>query len=155
MIKHDHVGWPMCVIRKQAALCGILLAAMLGCSRSERVPVEGVVTIDGKPMDKGSIQFIPMAGTNGPTSGGNIANGKFAIASVNGPFAGKFTVQINSPGPTGRKVVDLVTKQMIDEYGERLPAKYNRESQLQVEVTAKGKNRFDFAATSGKTGTAQ
>ena len=114
------------------------------------MPLEGTVSLDGRPLQKGAIQFNPLPGTPGPTAGGEIADGRFAILPSGGPFAGKFSVQITAAGSTGRKVLDLFSKRMIDEYVQYLPARYNSRSQLQAEVTAAGPNRFDFALTSEK-----
>lgn len=43
------------------ALCCSLLACA-GCSRTLHVPVEGLVTLDGKPVNDAAITFIPSAG---------------------------------------------------------------------------------------------
>jgi hypothetical protein len=129
-------------------LCAIVLPISLGCGHGGRMSVEGTVTLDGRPLEKGSIQFSPLPGTKGPTAGGDIVNGKFNILPVGGPFAGKFTVQINAVGLTGRKILDPRSNTMVDEYAQCLPARYNSQSELQAEVTANGPNRFDFALTS-------
>ena len=107
--------------------------------------IEGTVTLDGKPLQKGDIQLSPLPGTASPTVGGAIANGKFNIPSALGPMVGKFRVQISSAGLTGRKILDPRRNIMMDEYGELLPAKYNSQSQLQAEVTSSGPNHFEFA----------
>lgn len=133
-------------------LGAIVVLTFVGCSRSGRVGVEGAVTLDGTPLEKGSIQFRPAAGTAGPTAGGDIANGKFSIPAERGPFAGKFTVQISSAGCTGRRVLDPRTNAMTDEYGERLPAQYNSQSQLQADVASSGVTHLEFALKSEKAG---
>ena len=136
-------------------VCAIAVSVFSGCGHGGRVPLEGTVTLDGQPLKEGAIQFNPLPGTPGPTAGGEIVDGKFAIIPSGGPFAGKFSVQITSAGPTGRKVFDPPSKKMIDEYTQCLPARYNRQSQLQTEVTPAGPNRFDFALTSEKEAAVQ
>jgi hypothetical protein len=131
-------------------LCAVLVSALLGCARGTRMAVEGTVTLDGRPLEKGSIQFSPLPGSTGPTAGANIVGGKFTILPVGGPFAGKFRVQITAVGLTGRKVLDPRSNSMIDEYTQCLPARYNSQSQLQAEVAANGSNHFDFAIVSEK-----
>lgn len=131
-------------------LCAILLSTLFGCGRSERMSVEGTVTLDGQPLEKGSIQLSPLPGTNGPTSGADIVAGKFVIRSSGGPFAGSFRVQITAGGPTGRRVLDPRSNSMIDEYGQILPARYNSQSELQAEVKAGDSNRLEFALASDK-----
>jgi hypothetical protein len=129
-------------------LCVSVLPALLGCGHGGRMSVEGTVTLDGRPLEKGSVQFCPLPGSTGPTAGGDIVNGKFVILPSGGPFAGKFMVQINSAGLTGRKIRDPRSNAIVDEYAQCLPAKYNSKSELQAEVTAHGPNHFDFALAS-------
>lgn len=129
-------------------LCAIVLPVSLGCGHDGRMSVEGTVTLDGQPLEKGYIRFSSLPGTTGPTAGADIVNGKFVVLSSGGPFAGDFTVQITAAGLTGRKVLDLYSNAMIDEYAQYLPARYNSQSELQAKVTADGPNRFDFSLVS-------
>jgi hypothetical protein len=129
-------------------LCILLVSSLLGCGYGGRVSVEGTVTLDGRPLEKGQIQFIPMPGTTGPTAGGDVVGGKFAIPPAEGPFAGRFRVQISQVGLTGRKIPNPRGSGMIEEYAQILPARYNTESRLDAEVTARGPNRFEFTLTS-------
>jgi hypothetical protein len=131
-------------------VCAIAVWVLSGCGHGGRMPLEGTVTLDGRPLKEGAIQFNPLPGTPGPTVGGEIVDGKFTILSSGGPFVGKFSVQITSAGLTGRKVLDPFSNKMIDEYAQCLPPRYNSQSQLQAEVTAAGPNRFDFAIASEK-----
>jgi hypothetical protein len=134
---------------RQSRFCLLLLLPVLiGCGGPSRLNVEGTVTLDGKPLEKGAIQFCPQTGTPGPTAGGDVVGGAFAIPASQGPLAGKFSVQITATGPTGRKVFDERSRGMIEEYAQYIPAKYNTHSELQVDVAAKQKNRFEFAIKS-------
>lgn len=129
-------------------LCGVVIVSLPGCGNSGRVAVDGTVTLDGQPLDQAQIEFIPMAGTPGPTAGGDIIAGKYLIAADKGPFAGKYRVRIVKSGPTGRKTFDPRSNSMIEEYGPILPARYNEQSELEAEITSAGPNRFDFTLTS-------
>jgi hypothetical protein len=131
-------------------LCAVVLIAMSGCGHGGRMPVEGTVTLDGQPLEKGAIRLIPLSGTKGPTAGADIVDGKFVIVPAGGPFVGKFQVQISAVRFTGQKVLDPRSNAMIDEYAQYLPARYNSESKLQKEVTSSGPNQFEFALTSDK-----
>lgn len=128
--------------------CAIGLLMLLGCGHGGRMPLEGTITVDGRPLEKGYIQFTPLAGTLGPTAGAEIINGEFTVSPQGGPFAGKFQVQITAAGRTGRRVRHPLSGTMIDENAQILPARYNTKSQLQAEVTADGPNRFEFAISS-------
>ena len=44
-------------------------ALFSGCGRSGREAIEGTVTLDGKPLEKGYITFRPQSGTASPSAG--------------------------------------------------------------------------------------
>ncbi len=131
-----------------ALLRGLLLVAVVGCTHNGRVAIEGTVTLDGRPLHEAQIAFFPMPGCTGPTVGGDIIDGRFAIPADKGPLAGNYRVVINKSGPTGRQVRDLRRNTIIDEYAQILPARYNERTELEAEVTAGGPNRFEFALMS-------
>jgi hypothetical protein len=112
-----------------------------------RVPISGIVKLDGEPLANGYFVFEPMSGQ--PTqSGGMIHNGVFEVAKQHGPVPGKYSVQIFSgadplpsgPAP-GTPEAEAAAKKSR---GERVPSKYNIQTTLQREVTAVGENKFDF-----------
>jgi hypothetical protein len=113
-----------------------------------RQAIEGSVTLDGKPMEKGQITFVPQGDTKGPTAGAEVVGGKFAIAAVGGPFWGKFRVEITASRPGGRKVPDRMTGRLVDAYEQFIPARYNTESQLIADVKSGQPNRYEFAVNS-------
>lgn len=129
-------------------LSAMTVVALAGCGERRRMPIEGAVTLDNRPLEKGAIVFRPLAGTPGPTAGATIADGKFAILPSGGPFAGDFVVEITAAGRTGRKAINIRTDRLEDEYTQILPARYNSRSELQVEVKDNALNRFEFALTS-------
>src|SRR5581483_11605836 len=92
-------GYPVLVC---ACLC------LAGCFRSgpERAEVVGSVKLDGVLIDEGAIQFIPDEGTQGPSAGEAIAQGKYAIPRAKGVVVGKNRVVLNGNRKTGRKVQD-------------------------------------------------
>ena len=125
--------------------CGTLL--LVACDSNRRKPIEGTVTLDGRPMPNGQIRFIPKEGTNGPTAGAKIDEGKYSISAELGIFAGTYRVEITASRPGGRKMPDRVTGQPVDVYKQFIPSKYNTKSELVANVTADGPNVFDFAVT--------
>ncbi len=59
----------------------LLLAGFLvGCSGSDRQPVQGTVTLDGEPLEGAAISFTPAEGGR-PASGNTDAQGKFTLGS--------------------------------------------------------------------------
>jgi hypothetical protein len=69
------------------AVCLILgtgVIALVGCwdSRPQRVPVSGVVTIDGQPLTRGNIKFVPEGGR--PSAGKIGQDGRFTLTCYDG-----------------------------------------------------------------------
>ena len=131
----------------QLCLLAIALASALfsGCGdRSGRQAIEGTVSLDGKPLEKGQISFRPQQGTASPSAGGKITSGKFSIAPERGLLPGKFRVEITASRPTGEKAVAPITGKMVTIQQQYLPAKYNEQSQLEASVGSGGPNRFEI-----------
>lgn len=129
------------------------LASIGGCGgEAPRLPVEGAVTLDGQPLTKGQITFIPASGAKGPTAGAPVVEGRYAIAADRGPMAGTFRVEITATAPTSRKKrsMNVATGQMetVADYESIVPPQYNVDSDLTREVKAKEPNQLDFALKS-------
>jgi len=123
--------------------CAAILLAVStpGCrdSDAQRGTVEGTVTFNGTAVERGTISFIPTAGTRGPATYAAIENGKYSVTARNrGPVVGKHKVQIEAfrdmgkKHPTGAPLLEQV-----------IPKKYNSQTTLVVAV-AEGQNRHDF-----------
>jgi hypothetical protein len=73
-----------------------------GDGRPARVPVSGRVLIDGKPLERGSIKFIPQIGR---ASAGNInKDGRFSLgcfAKNDGAVIGRHAIEIFAVEPIG------------------------------------------------------
>jgi hypothetical protein len=80
----------------------LVLAAVAGCGEV-RVPVKGKVTLDGQPVDSGSISFQPADGA-GPGTGGVIKDGFYSLAGESAATPGKKNVHVTAMLKTGRKV---------------------------------------------------
>lgn len=112
-----------------------------------RQAIEGTVNFDGKPLEKGQITFVPQAGTDSPTAGAEIHDGRFAVSAASGTFAGKFRVEITATR-AGGKVVDRFTGKLVDGYEQFIPRQYNADSRLTADVKVGEENRFEFALNS-------
>lgn len=135
-----------CVTCIRFATAMLVAALVSGCGGAGgRQAIEGTVTLDGVPLEKGQITFVPQGDTKGPTAGAEIVGGKFTIAAAGGPFAGKFRVEITASRPGGMKVPDRMTGKLVDGYEQFIPTRYNAESQLSADVKAGVENRFEFA----------
>ena len=128
-----------------------LCLGCLGCGKGDgldRAAVEGKVTLDGAPVQEGSITFFPTGGTEGPSAGGPIENGRYSLSGAEGPVVGRHRVEIHAPRPTGEKVPHpFDPEKMVEKVAEGAPKQYNTESTLEEELKA-GKNVVDFELTS-------
>lgn len=130
-------------------LCFTTLIAV-GCGGPEyegakRFAVKGTVTVDGEPMDYGTISFIPSSEA-ARVSGGPIVDGKFEMREGRGANAGQYRVEIRWQKPTGKKYRDPDTEEMMDERKEGLPKRYHEQSELTADVSEEN-HTFDFALT--------
>ncbi|MBC8874811.1 MAG: right-handed parallel beta-helix repeat-containing protein [Planctomycetes bacterium] len=105
--------------------------------RESLSPVEGAVTLDGRPLTGASIEFKP---TRGPSS--------YGITDDKGQFELRFAGHQKGAPPDTYTVRISQLAGDSDERNEQadspiVPPLFNAESVLRAEVT-KGKNRFDF-----------
>ena len=117
-----------------------------GCGEHDGTSIHGTVTLDGAPVEGGSINFFPTKGTEGPVVGAAISDGEYKISAPKGPPIGTHQIEIRSSGKTGRKVPagsPHPPGTMFDEVAEMIPAQYNSNSTLEREVKA-GKNTLHF-----------
>ncbi len=109
-----------------------------------RQAISGKVTLDGAPLDHGTIEFSPHRQQGGIGSGALIDNGRYAIHAKKGLPPGKYLVRLFSV----EKPVDSFATEPGPGIGkpgkDRIPARYNVHSDIVVEVTDSGSNKFDF-----------
>lgn len=135
---------------KSILCCALLCAFTLGCSDGapERVAIRGSVNVDGAPLPKGSIVFVPTSGTEGPRAAGTIENGSYTIPKDQGPVVGKMRVEIFAEQNLGFALddaEDVVRNAVPNEVipPNPIPPEYNQESTL-VRETLPGDNTLDF-----------
>ena len=126
----------------------LLLAASGGCGARDvwnRQAVSGVVTLDRQSLGDGAILLEPwLTSSSGMAVGATIRRGSFAIARDQGPTPGSYRVRIYSSSgvqaPPGKGQSESMRRAMV----ERLPEVYNTRSDLRVDVSDGGPNRFRF-----------
>jgi hypothetical protein len=122
-----------------------LLAALLaqaGCG-SRDAQVQGTVQVDGKPLEKGWIIFVPADGKT-KTAGGEIKGGHYSVKVP----VGTMKVSISAPQVVGKKkLYDTPDSPEQDVTSEALPPRYNRQSDLTLDVKP-GTNPKDYDLTS-------
>ncbi len=64
-----------------------LLGSLSGCGGSKLVPVEGVVNLDGKPLEGATVVFLPDGVPGRPAQGLTAGNGRFRLSTASEPGA--------------------------------------------------------------------
>jgi hypothetical protein len=131
---------------KCCCLVLLLPLAALGCGAAEdphgRRPLTGTVKFQGAPVDGGSIRFMALQ-QDGLSAGALIRQGKYEVPREQGLPAGTYRVAISAleptPTPTGAPGENPAPPAK-----ERLPAEYNTDTMLRVEIKADQVPRFDF-----------
>ena len=129
----------------------ILLALAAGCNRDglHLVPVDGVVTLDGKPIADAGVLFSPADPKLGPPASGTTdADGKFTLMTNNrqGAAVGDHLVVIAREEvkviPQSRGFPIYQTKHLV-------PSKYGEMKSSGLTATVKDdNNHFEFQLTS-------
>jgi len=110
-----------------------------------RRAVHGVVTYQGKPVDYGSIQFLPDDPQHGVNSGAMIEAGKYQIKVSQGLPPGSYQVMISAPDRSKQEKVEGPPGDERTIAVDRIPAKYNLKSTLKLDVPkARGSHEANF-----------
>lgn len=124
-----------------------VLCAGCGGDSSGRLPLAGDVTLDGQPLDKGTIEFHPEAGAAGLT-GGTITDGRFQIPAEQGAVPGTYTVRIYAAATDGTTEAPPEPPGPEAAQGplaaERIPSRYNVESELQTTISDTNSEALKF-----------
>jgi hypothetical protein len=130
----------------------VLFAAVLpagGCDDPGGLQtVSGMVTLKGKPVEMGMIEFIPVAAASADTtytkSGAVIENGRYDIPKQQGLVPGRYKVSISAPDKRNKMGGDELPGPTSSRTSKDLiPPEFNLKTKLEVEVK-KGPNTFDF-----------
>lgn len=123
-----------------AALFLLGVGLTVGCGGPKTGDVSGTVSYDGKPIEHGSISFVPVDG-RGPGGGAAIRDGKYEAKDVS---LGSMKVMINAAKFTGKKkMYDDPKAEWVQTSEEMLPKKYHESTELKYEVKA-GPQTKDF-----------
>jgi len=133
------VTTPRSSLRQHVVVLTCLLLVGCGARRRrvepKRVPVAGIVSVDGKPLESGIIYF------NVPSLGlidiGQIVQGRFTAKAI----PGRCRVELSVPERTTTPQLGLPD---FEGMRDKLPPHLNNDSTLVAGVTAEGPNEFSF-----------
>lgn len=136
-----------------AVFVGAILLLAAGCRKGPAVVfVEGVVRLDGQPLEAASVAFTPVEAKGElPAAGFTDANGRFVL-SARGAGLGR--------GTTVGDYIVIVKKEFVPPGQEealsplvelQTPLQYLQKETSPLRATVKqGRNRFEFDLTSDK-----
>ena len=136
------------MVKSLTGMCvsiAIFLVAGCGPGGPDIARVEGIVTMDDKPLAEAVIMFVPIGGR--PSASETDSSGKYVLefsAGRKGAIPGMNRVEIN----TARMAYEKDGKN-YPAVKESVPAKYNRNTELEFDVEPGKKNIADFKLKSG------
>ena len=126
--------------------CLLLLASIglvAGCGPGDGlITISGSVTLDGQPVEDGSISLMPVNG--GSMGGGLIENGYYTAKSSPGEMAVQIHAHkmVQKKNPTREEIERGLTEDSVS----IIPDVYNRQSKLRITV-APDQRSFEFNLT--------
>lgn len=124
----------------------VLLVFATGCGEPPKAKVSGTVTLDGKPLENGTISFYPTS-NSGQTAGGGIENGRYTLDAS----PGEMTVLISANKVVGKhKMFDTPDSPVVDNVVELIPDRYNKTSELKVTLKPGVNEGVNFDLTTKK-----
>lgn len=121
----------------------LLALSLAGCGSGGDQPLEGAVTLSGQPVESGTIQFYQTSDPPVVCAGAMIVKGRYEVPKDHGLKPGTYLVRITSP-EAADSAKGTFDNPFPSGAREKIPAKYNTESKLTVEVRPGEKGRFDF-----------
>jgi len=107
----------------------------------------GKITYAGKVVEKGQIVLVPVDGTKGGSTGGEIEGGYYRVSAEKGPIAGgSYRVEITSMVKSNRTVPNPIVPNgpRVHLYDNDIPEQYNSESTLTISISQDRSPTHDF-----------
>lgn len=134
-------------MRFPVCLSGFLLcASLVGCGGSgvKLGEVRGRVTVDGKPVPKATLEFVPTAPETSPSLGVTDKDGNYRLAYSQDEFGamlGTHNVKITTKAISKDEMPD--DGSAVEQVFVAIPKKYAKDGALTAEVKA-GSNTINF-----------
>jgi hypothetical protein len=119
--------------------------AVPGCGRNQPIAIHGTVTLDGRALERGRIEFEPADG-RGPITAAEIVEGEYKTKAM----PGKKTIRITGGKVIGRRPFsEDPASPPVEDIQPLLGPDYNTNSALTREI-ARGRAAYDFELKSLK-----
>ncbi|QDU38610.1 hypothetical protein Mal4_29390 [Maioricimonas rarisocia] len=131
------------ITRQIPVILSLILLLASGCGDSNplgRQPVSGTITLNGQPLERGTIEFSPKE--SGTASGASIQDGAYAIPADKGLPPGEYLVRISAADEEAEPMEMPGESSKISP--ELIPPEYNAESEQTFTVSADGENEFSL-----------
>jgi hypothetical protein len=126
----------------------------VGCSPADglnRQAMSGTVTVDGQPLASGAILFEPQTERSGTAVGATIRHGRFVISRDQGAVPGTYRVRVYASSGKQALPTKGQTERTPRPMVERLPARYNAQTELRAEVIVRRDNKYVFDLSSSES----
>lgn len=127
--------------------CTLSLILPVGCGSSsgiKRVVVSGKVSYQRQPVADGTVMFVPIQGTRGPTASATIEGGVYKVTAGGGVPVGIQRVEIQAYQPVANAPRRAPSLQDIPAKQQYLPEQYNRQSTLEATITEQAVQTLNF-----------
>jgi hypothetical protein len=128
----------------------LVLLSVLGCGAIEnRAAIRGRVTVDGEPLKRGIIRFIPAGDTEGAMAATEIVDGEYVLDAEQGPVVGELRVEILAD-ESNQIPFDVMDPAAYQRHGglprpkQPLPPCYNTQSELSITLSSTDDHVQDF-----------
>lgn len=119
--------------------CLLVLVLSAGCSsRPKTIGMRGEVSYGGNAIERGTVDFIPIDGTAGPSAGAAIVGGRYDVSGKDGVLpGGTYLVRIIGLKKTGKTEWNRLLKNgaPVELEENFIPPIYNSESTLKVHIS--------------------
>ncbi|MHB8899767.1 MAG: hypothetical protein ACYC6Y_13555 [Thermoguttaceae bacterium] len=126
-------------------LLTVFLPVMTGCQGDTggRSAVTGMVTMGGKPLETGTIQFLAEDGSQ--MTGAPIAAGKYEVPAEQGLLPGTYKVRVSSvQGTAAAEAAPGDSAAIESKNKELVPPEYNTQSKVTAEIKEGSANTFNL-----------
>jgi hypothetical protein len=137
---------PFRIILAAFSLGMVALFCGVGGYDSSLISVAGTVSLDGKPLESGTIRFICLSETQQlHVDVSLVQDGQYAISGSESLVPGTYQIQVRSYAQEADpKAIKPNADKIPPSQRILVPARYNLQSILQVKIQHGGLSRFDF-----------